>query len=84
MRQNPGLTEGNWETLQQYVAAHWDAQIDSDDPSRVVGFDQFITKALNRIGNYATKPPIPSRSHEKSIASCSGSCSRVGHFPAVH
>ncbi len=49
MRQNPELTEGNWERLQAYVAAHWNAQIDADDPGRTVSFDQFVTKALNRI-----------------------------------
>jgi hypothetical protein len=49
MRQNPGSTEGNWECLQRYVAAHWNEQIDPDDLSRTVSFDQFIAKALNRI-----------------------------------
>jgi phage shock protein A len=49
MRQNPELTEGNWERLQRYVAAHWNEQIDPDDPSRRVSFDQFVAKALSRI-----------------------------------
>jgi hypothetical protein len=49
MRQNPGSTEGNWECLQRYVAIHWNEQIDPDDLSRTVSFDQFIAKALNRI-----------------------------------
>jgi len=49
MRQNPDLTEGNWERLQQYVAAHWNEQIDPDDLGRSVSFDQLIAKALNRI-----------------------------------
>jgi hypothetical protein len=49
MRQNPDMTEGNWETLQHYVASHWNEQIDPDDPTRTVSFDQFVAKALNRI-----------------------------------
>ncbi len=49
MRQNPDMTEGNWDCLQQYVADHWNEPIDPDDLSRTVSFDQFITKALNRI-----------------------------------
>ena len=49
MRQNSEMTEGNWDRLQQYVAAHWNEHIDPDDLSHTVSFDQFIAKALNRI-----------------------------------
>lgn len=49
MRQNPELTDDNWNRLQQYVAAHWNEQIDPEDLNRLVSFDQFIAKALNRI-----------------------------------
>jgi hypothetical protein len=49
MRQNPEQTEGNWERITAYVAAHWHEQIDPDDPERIVRFDQFVSRALNRI-----------------------------------
>lgn len=49
MRQNPLATDGNWNSLLQHIARHWTEQIDSDDPSRMVSFDQFVAKALNRI-----------------------------------
>jgi hypothetical protein len=49
MRQNPNMTEGSWEWLTHYSAAHWDEQIDPDDTEKRVSFDQFVTKALSRI-----------------------------------
>jgi hypothetical protein len=49
MRQNPHHTEGNWERITQYSATHWNEQIDPDDLSRTVSFDQFVAKALSRI-----------------------------------
>lgn len=49
MRQHPELTEGNWERLHQYVAGHWNEQIDPDEPAHTVSFDHFVSKALNRI-----------------------------------
>ena len=55
MRQNQELTEGNWDRLQRYVAAHWNEQIDPDDPTRLVSFDQFVSKALNRISQLRNK-----------------------------
>lgn len=49
MRNNPHLTEGNWDTITHFVAQHWNEQIDPDDPEQHVTFDQLVTKALNRI-----------------------------------
>jgi hypothetical protein len=49
MRQNPDLTEGNWDRIRAFVAAHWNEQIDLDDPGRTVSFDQFVARALSRI-----------------------------------
>jgi hypothetical protein len=42
-------SDGNWQHIQTYVAAHWDEHPDPDDPQRIVRFDDLITKAINRI-----------------------------------
>ncbi len=49
MRQNPSMTEGNWERLTHYTAARWGEQIDPGDTEKRVSFDQFVAKALSRI-----------------------------------
>ena len=49
MRREPELTEGNWNRITAYVAAHWNEQIDPEDPTRTVTFDILVARALSRI-----------------------------------
>jgi hypothetical protein len=49
MRRNADDTEGDWERIVTYVAAHWHEQVDPDDPGLRVSFEAFVNKALNRI-----------------------------------
>lgn len=42
-------SDGNWQRILDYVAAHWDEHPDPDDAERVIRFDDLVTKAINRI-----------------------------------
>jgi hypothetical protein len=49
MRREPELTEGNWNRIVTHVAAHWNEQVDPEEPARTVSFDAFVARALSRI-----------------------------------
>lgn len=55
--------DGNWTRISAYVAAHWNDRPVPDDPDRVIRFDDFVSKALNRISqlrnNAAHTQPLP-------------------------
>ncbi len=49
IRRFPEACEGNWDVINAFVAQHWHGHIDTDDSERVVTFDDFVAKALDRI-----------------------------------
>jgi hypothetical protein len=59
--------DGNWQRIQTYIAAHWNENLDPDDPQRVIRFHDLISKALNRISQLrntaAHTNPLPRREY---------------------
>lgn len=61
--------DGNWARISAYAAAHWNDRPNPDDPNRLISFDDFISKALNRISqlrnNAAHTEPLPRRHYDE-------------------
>jgi hypothetical protein len=59
--------DGNWQRIQEHVAAHWNEHPDPDDPERVMHFDDLVTKAINRISQLrntaAHTDPLPRKDY---------------------
>jgi len=43
MRANPHRTGGDWACLTSFLASHWIAPVDPDDPGRSISFDNFVS-----------------------------------------
>lgn len=61
--------EGNWGRINAYVAVRWQENPNPDDVTRIITFDDFISKGLSRIAqlrnNAAHTEPLPRRFYDE-------------------
>lgn len=67
LRNNPTHPSGNWAVVSAYVGARWNSYPDPDDPQRAISFEQFIERAVIRIGQLrniaAHTSPLPRKEY---------------------
>jgi hypothetical protein len=82
MRRNPERTDGDWQRLVDYLATHWQGQVDPDSAGDEITFEAFV-KVLNDIkmlrNRAAHTQPIPRAGYVKFFRlTCQAGPLRIG------